>query len=651
MISAPKKLSDIIVLLIAGIFVFLAVMDGFIFYYKYSHAVNLNSISTERNTRFYLDAYKMAFRESSNDISLSMTDSFDIRLFQKYMEDYGIYDSYLLKQDENGSMRIVATYDENLVGKELIMPDCGINNSSDILKFARNGFYFHQQILPENRVLACAFEPYNGYILGFRHTFSKNISGFDDPDFKEWFINNISLTLLSTFLGSLLGFGIFLLFLTRNLCLQRELTDIKNSSKEEIRKANNQLYFDSSTGLLNGKALERDVQMYKNPRILILDIDDFSRMNEYYGDDICASLIVEMSKVLSDFASENKMTAYRIEYDTFALLENFKLVVIERYEDLANNILERFKGRIVSIQNGMSSKDIEVHTTIGISLDDEYTISKAYIALKHAKKNHKDFACYFKGLGFSTDYGEQVYRSNLIKHAILNNEIIYFYQPIFDSNKDILRYEMLMRISSSNEPISPHIFLDAARKIKRYEDLEKSIISQCELDLKENHNKHISINLNVNDVYSQNISNQILKLISDREIAKRLTIELIMDTEITDFDRLLRFVAKLKNYGTRVAIDDFGTSTMCLADIIRLSPDIIKLDKSITRNVDTDESAKNTLGIIVKFANSAGIRVGAKHIHSKDIFEVCKSFGIDEYQGYYLGMSSSSMIANKYIAE
>lgn len=652
--SIIKSTSDITITLITAVFIYLAAIDGLIFYYKYTNALDPKAASTEEKVRFYLDNYKRELEDivdSSSQISdkIIAYDQITDR-FGEYLSESAPSDVYLLRASDGGTMSIISSNDKSMIGEDASFPECGINTSSDILKLAKGGMYFYKQILPENRVFVCAFEPVRGYMLGMKKTFSKSLKGFSDPDFKDWFVQNLSLTLVVSIIGIFISFGGYFWILNRYLKQQKNFEKTKKEDDEEIRISKSMLYLDSATNLFNRRALDRDLASFKYPRVVIISIDDFNSMQEYYGDEICDTVIVKMAEVLKELAKEYKMNAYRIEYDKFCLMENNYIVSLDDYEELAQIIIDRFKGRIVNIEkDDQKAEEIEVNTTIGMSLDDEHTISKAYIALKYATKNRKDFACFFKGLSNPEEYMHQIKYSNMIKNAILNNTISRFYQPIFDVNKELLRYELLVRLDDSNEPVPPVEFLLVSKKIKRYEDLQLSMIEQLKADMLEKTSLNFSINLNVEDVFSQNIANSILDLAQIEGVGERLFVELVLSEKLSDVPRLLNFANRLKSRGAHLVIDDFaGEHSISLWDMALLSPEIIKVSNVITRNIDTQAQSKEMLNSIIKFAHSSSIKVAVKHIHSKDVFEICKNLGADEFQGFYLGLASNGMQEKKY---
>lgn len=652
--SIIKSTSDITITLITAVFVYLVAMDGIIFYYKYTNALNPKAATTEEKVRFYLNNYKKEIEEivdNSSQISDKIVAYDQINdKFNDYLASQAISDVYLLKASDGGSMSIISSYDKSMIGEDASFPECGINTSSDILKLAKGGMYFYKKVLPENRVFVCAFEPVRGYMLGIKNTFSKSLKGFSDPDFKEWFVQNLSPTLIASIIGILLSASGYFWILNRYLKQQRSFERIKKEDDEKIRHSNAMLYLDSATGLFNLRALDRDISNFKYPRIVIISIDDFSSIREYYGDEICDIVLAKMAEVLKELAKEHKLNAYRIEHDKFCLMENAFIVSLDDYEELAQMIIDRFKGRIINIEkDDAKAEEIEVNTTIGMSLDDEHTLSKAYIALKYATKNHKDFACFFKGLSNPQEYINQIKYSSMIKNAILNNTISRFYQPIFDANKELLRYELLVRLDDSNEPVPPAEFLLVARKIKRYEDLQRSMIEQLKSDMLEKAGLNFSINLNIDDVFSQNIANDILSLAEIESVGKRLFVEFVLSEKVSDMPRLLNFASRLKSRGAHIVVDDFASEySISLWDMALLAPEIIKVSSLVTQNIDTEPQNREMLASIIKFANASNMRVAVKHIHSKDVFEMCKKLGADEYQGFYLGLAASGMQEKKY---
>jgi EAL domain-containing protein (putative c-di-GMP-specific phosphodiesterase class I) len=89
--------------------------------------------------------------------------------------------------------------------------------------------------------------------------------------------------------------------------------------------------------------------------------------------------------------------------------------------------------------------------------------------------------------------------------------------------------------------------------------------------------------------------------------------------------------------GVLIAIDDFGSGYANYAHILELKPDYIKIDGSLIQNILSDNDSKILVQSIVRFAHELNITTVAEYVENKEIFELLKEYGVDEFQGYYFG--------------
>lgn len=614
-------------------FLFLGIIavDVTLFYYKYTNVKNEHVVNYKSEANFLLDSFLENLNIRDGEIDL------------KKSYEYGKtpYYSYILKLDSSGVYRISSTPDSNfLIGDEFADSACGLG-------FSRHNFsntFINKTIHPENRVEICIFKKIGTETLyGMKYTFAQMITDSNDPDFKEWFVKNLSPTIILSSISGFFIFVVFIWFSARYMNLKTEFSKFRIESKRLLKDIQQKRYVDPLTGLFNKTALINDIKDLDKPKIVILDIDNFGGMNDYYGKDVCDKILIHMSNLLKDFARSENMKLYTIAADQFVLLENGDFF-IDRYEDLANELLNRFKGRLININTNSESLDIEVHTTIGFALDKDQTLMKAANALKVAKKLNKDYVCYYRGLNKKDEYTKKIDRSNLIRRAIINNNILPFYQPIHNANSDIVKYECLIRIVDNGDVVSPHIFLNISKHIKRYAELQKMIITKAIEKLNENEELVLSVNLSARDMTDGDVSMLIFKLLNQFNVAERLVFEIVEDESIDNVERIENFIEKVKNMGVKIAIDDFGSGYSNFSYVLKLRPDYIKIDGSLIKNIDINSDSYMITRAIVTFAKDLGIKTIAEYIHSKEVFEVCKKLGIDEYQGFYLGVPTDDIV-------
>jgi len=422
---------------------------------------------------------------------------------------------------------------------------------------------------------------------------------------------------------------------------KRELKKANAELKETNKRLKHRLYKDTLTSLPNRQALERDMESMQNPKIIILDIDSFKDINECYGSCVGDAILLEVSKELRDFSKKENLQLYRVGADEFVLLED-KNLDMDRYEGLANTLIELFKTKSICLVE--TSDTVKINVTLGICFDLDNTLEKAILALEEAKKKQRNFLCYFKKIDRKNAYIEQVKWAKFINSALKDNRVIPYYQPIFDADKKVLKHECLVRIlDEKGEIVPPNLFLEISKKVKRYSAIEKLLIEKTFQAIQ--NTKHIiSVNILARDMSDSDVSNFVVMMLKKYQVSKQLVFEILENENIEHLERISTFIQKIRRMGCKIAIDDFGTGYSNFSYLTKLKPDYIKIDGSLIRDLEKDENSYAIVASIVTFAQKLKIRTIAEYIHNKEVFEICKTLGIDEFQGFYLGEPSPKLL-------
>ena len=104
-----------------------------------------------------------------------------------------------------------------------------------------------------------------------------------------------------------------------------------------------------------------------------------------------------------------------------------------------------------------------------------------------------------------------------------------------------------------------------------------------------------------------------------------------------DYEALNAAIRRMRARGIRLAVDDAGSGFASLRHILQLSPDIIKIDITLTHNVYMDPARRAVAAGLISFANELGAVVVAEGIQSGDELDTLRSMGARLGQGYYLG--------------
>jgi EAL domain-containing protein (putative c-di-GMP-specific phosphodiesterase class I) len=118
---------------------------------------------------------------------------------------------------------------------------------------------------------------------------------------------------------------------------------------------------------------------------------------------------------------------------------------------------------------------------------------------------------------------------------------------------------------------------------------------------------------------------------------ERLIVEITEHSTVDYYDELLAVLAPLRERGLRLAVDDAGAGYSSLRHILNMRPDFIKLDITLTQNIDLDPARKALAQALVGFAHDTGSRIIAEGVERRSELEVLRSIGVRKVQGYLLG--------------
>ena len=124
----------------------------------------------------------------------------------------------------------------------------------------------------------------------------------------------------------------------------------------------------------------------------------------------------------------------------------------------------------------------------------------------------------------------------------------------------------------------------------------------------------------------------------------RLLVEITEHERVVDYPTLLDALATLRAAGLRIGIDDFGAGHSSLRHVLQLAPDVVKLDLSITRDVDTDPSRQALVEAMLAFCSRVGAVVVAEGIEEPGELATLLELGVHYGQGWYLARPAAPQV-------
>ena len=423
-----------------------------------------------------------------------------------------------------------------------------------------------------------------------------------------------------------------------NAYLEKEV----DNKTVELRK---QLFIDNLTQLPNRKKLFIDMENSNNDgALLILNIDDFKEINDFYGQGVGDYILVEFAKRLQLFLEDEKnITLSRLSGDEFALLFAHR-PSYRSFMEVVNNLTKETEKMVFEYDQS----EIFLRITIGGTMDPhDEMLEKADIALKLAKEQKKYFLLYDEKLDVKRQYKENMEWVKKLKSAIKEDRIVPYFQPIFDTKtQKPVSYECLIRlIDTDDSVVSPYKFLDIAKKSKLYPQLTKIMVEKsCQYF--QHKDTSFSVNLSINDILDVDMVAYIQKCVKKYDVNKKIVFEILETEGIDNYAEVSSFILSMKRLGCKISIDDFGSGYSNFEHILKLDIDYIKIDGSLIKNLDTDVNVQIVVETIVDFAKKLNLITIAEFVHNQAVFEKVKSLDIERVQGFYLGEPDKEILEN-----
>lgn len=453
-------------------------------------------------------------------------------------------------------------------------------------------------------------------------------------DVNEYDAEIRNLLLISLFLLSIVavvlhyGFRVLIRRIERDTKITQELNE----------KLSHQLHTDHLTALPNRNALIRDINSKHFYALILLNIDNFKEINDFYGHAIGDEALLALTRSIQGAIADLPMQLYKMPSDEYA---------IALYEAMSSTQLEAARHAIThqlkSLCYDLHGASIYVTLTMGMDIalrnknKSGELLVNADMALKTAKKRHLNYQLYDETMQIKQEYQHNILWNKKLREAIEEKRFCLYYQPIYDTETgEVEEYEALIRMIDTNgDMVSPGYFLPAARQARLYPILSQFVITEV-FKMLETTSHTYSINLSVDDIIDIPTKEFLIQKLSTSSHTSRLIFELLESEGIENYQEVSAFISEVKQFGSRIAIDDFGTGYSNFAHILRLDVDILKIDGSLIRNIDTDTNAQTIMIAVVEFSKHLGLKTIAEFVHSEAVYNKCKELGVDYLQGYYL---------------
>jgi EAL domain-containing protein (putative c-di-GMP-specific phosphodiesterase class I) len=210
------------------------------------------------------------------------------------------------------------------------------------------------------------------------------------------------------------------------------------------------------------------------------------------------------------------------------------------------------------------------------------------------------------------------------------------YQPIVHLDTGLVAgVEALCRF---NDGRSPEHWFQECEHLDLAAALDLAIIERALADVPRLPDGYLSINLSPSTLRDPRLV-QLLR--APGVPTERIVVEVTEHARVNDYLEAQRVLGALRKGGIRVAVDDAGSGYASFRHILELRPDIIKMDLSITRDIDTDPARRALASAMVIFAGEVGAVVIAEGAETESELCALQAAGIHRAQGFAIAAAQS----------
>lgn len=394
------------------------------------------------------------------------------------------------------------------------------------------------------------------------------------------------------------------------------------------------LYTDKLTNLPNRNKLKKDLDENHIDLMALLDVDEFSTINDLFGEKIGDTILFELANKLKHFFNEEDYIVYRIEADKFTIVARKNNQDVNEFYNHCKTFADKIEKESLLIDED----EIDINITIGIAQGDGARAFKySQRVINYARTKLQRIMIYNESFKIQQSFEENIKWVKQLKMGFRENLFQAYFQPIVDTKtKEIHKYEALIRyITKEGVEIAPFHFINVAKKTKLYPNIIKIVIQDA-FKLIKNKNKRVSVNISFDDIANEETTAFIYEILEqNRDFTEFLEFEILESEEISDFNEVAKFIAEIKKFDCIVGVDDFGAGYSNFNLLTLLDIDFVKIDGSLIERINSSKDLEIIVNTIANFSKEFKVKTVAEYVSDEDIYNKIKELNIDYCQGYY----------------
>jgi diguanylate cyclase (GGDEF)-like protein len=409
---------------------------------------------------------------------------------------------------------------------------------------------------------------------------------------------------------------------------------------------------DPLTGELNrthlvaslAEAIEEAARFRSSFALLQIGIDHLARVNDAFGFDVADAVISEVAQRMRARLRAGDVLG-RFSGNKFGLI--LKNCTVEDINVAAERFLAGIRAEVVPTKSG----PVSVTGSIGAVSVPRYArnadeaITRAQETLDSVKQRRAgSFALWRPNVERDAQRRVNIRVTDEIVTALNERRIVMAFEPVVDArSRDAAFYECLVRMEQNDGQVllAPDI-VPVAEKLGLIRLVDHRVLELVIAELANSPNVQLSLNISPDTTMDPDWWASIESLMrAHPSVAERLIVEITETVAIQDLDDVRGFVTRLKNFGSRIAIDDFGAGYTSFRNLRKLGVDIVKIDGAFVQNIARSADDRAFVQTLIDLARRLEIKTVAEWVQDDESAVMLRDWGCDYIQGRLIGLASS----------
>jgi diguanylate cyclase (GGDEF)-like protein len=409
---------------------------------------------------------------------------------------------------------------------------------------------------------------------------------------------------------------------------------------------------DPLTGELNrthlvaslAEIIEEAVRFRTQCAFMLIGIDHLARINDAFGFDVADAVISEVATRIRARLRGGDVLG-RFSGNKFGLV--LKNCTVDDMNIAAERFLAAIRDEVVPTKSG----PVSVTASIGAVSVPRYArsadeaINRAQETLDASKSRRAgSFSLWRPNVERDAQRRVNIRVTDEIVTALNDRRIAMAFEPVIDARaRDAAFYECLIRMEQHGGQIllAPDI-VPVAEKLGLIRLVDHRVLELVVAELAASPAVQLSLNISPDTTMDPDWWTSIESLMRAHPgVGERLIVEITETVAIQDVDDVRGFVTRLKNFGSRIAIDDFGAGYTSFRNLRKLGVDIVKIDGAFVQNIARSADDRAFVQTLIDLARRLQIKTVAEWVQDEEAALMLRDWGCDYIQGRLVGLASS----------